>query len=103
MAKTTVDTDNRAAAQTGPMAKLLTQYGCGPVKFSVADEALYERHLLFDSVTHINVAEAQIMRHDSTCGLSPVLVRRAHRPYTRAFCGHPRGNASNLRLVGGAK
>jgi hypothetical protein len=59
MAKTTVDTDNRAAAQTGPMAKLLTQYGCGPVQFSGTDEALYERHLFFDSVTDINVAEAR--------------------------------------------
>jgi starch phosphorylase len=26
-----------------------TQYGCGPVQFSGTDEALYERHLLFDS------------------------------------------------------
>jgi glycogen phosphorylase len=59
MAKKTVDTDNRAAAQTGPMAKLLTQYGCGPVKFTGADEALYERHLLFDSVTDIEAADAR--------------------------------------------
>jgi glycogen phosphorylase len=29
--------------------KLLAQYGCGPVHFSGTDEALYERHLLFDS------------------------------------------------------
>jgi glycogen phosphorylase len=59
MAKTTVETNDRAAAQTELMAKLLTQYGCGPVKFSGADEALYERHLLFDSVTDINVADAR--------------------------------------------
>ena len=26
-----------------------TQYGCGPVHFAGTDEALYERHLLFDS------------------------------------------------------
>ena len=26
------------------------QYGCGPVQFSGADEALYNRHLLFDDV-----------------------------------------------------
>jgi hypothetical protein len=48
MAKTTLETNIRAAALTEPMAKLLTQYGCGPVKFSGADEALFERHLLFD-------------------------------------------------------
>jgi len=30
-------------------AKLTAKYGCGPVHFSGTDEALYERHLLFDS------------------------------------------------------
>jgi starch phosphorylase len=35
---------------------LLKQYGCGPVEFTGADSALYERHLLFDDV--VNVAEA---------------------------------------------
>lgn len=29
--------------------KLVAKYGCGPVQFSGTDEALYERHLLFDS------------------------------------------------------
>ena len=29
---------------------LRLQYGCGPVTFSGADEALYNRHLLFDGV-----------------------------------------------------
>jgi glycogen phosphorylase len=36
--------------------KLATRYGCGPVHFSGTDEALYERHLLFDS--GVDVAEA---------------------------------------------
>lgn len=39
--------------------KLIAPYGCGPVKFSGADEALYERHLLFDSVKDIEVADAR--------------------------------------------
>ena len=29
--------------------KLIAKYGCGPVHFSGTDEALYERHLLFDN------------------------------------------------------
>ena len=29
---------------------LLQQYGCGPIHFSGADDALYERHLLFDDI-----------------------------------------------------
>ena len=36
--------------------RLRTQYGCGPVHFSGTDEALYERHLLFDS--GVDVAQA---------------------------------------------
>ena len=47
------------AALSDIIEKLIAQYGCGPVKFSGADEALYERHLLFDSVTDIKVADAR--------------------------------------------
>ena len=36
--------------------RLSSKYGCGPVQFSGADEALYERHLLFDS--GVELAEA---------------------------------------------
>jgi len=32
------------------LARLMRQYGCGPVEFTGADTALYERHLLFDNV-----------------------------------------------------
>jgi starch phosphorylase len=32
------------------LAKLIQQYGCGPVRFTGTDEALYERHLVFDNV-----------------------------------------------------
>jgi len=41
------------------IGKLTAEYGCGPVKFSGADEALYERHLLFDSVTDIEASDAR--------------------------------------------
>src|SRR5246127_1352221 len=36
--------------------RLSSKYGCGPVQFSGTDEALYERHLLFDS--GVELAEA---------------------------------------------
>src|SRR5436190_7900905 len=29
---------------------LLQQYGCGPIQFSGTNDALYERHLLFDNI-----------------------------------------------------
>src|SRR5258705_5006396 len=31
-------------------ARLLEQYGCGPIPLSQADQGLYDRHLLFDNV-----------------------------------------------------
>ena len=40
------------------IATLTAQYGWGPVKFSGTDEALYERHLLFD-----NIVEASQVTH----------------------------------------
>ena len=47
-------TKQMAAPRTpaGPdgVAKLLKQYGCGPVQFSGTAEALFDRHLLFDKV-----------------------------------------------------
>ena len=32
------------------IAKLLRQYGCGPIQFAGTDNAFYERHLVFDNV-----------------------------------------------------
>ena len=32
------------------LAKLRDQYGCGPVEFHWKDDALYERHLVFDNI-----------------------------------------------------
>src|SRR5581483_10143930 len=40
-------------------ATLMKQYGCGPVQFSGADTALYERHLLFDHVVNLAAAGAR--------------------------------------------
>jgi starch phosphorylase len=31
-------------------SELLEQYGCGPIQFTGTDDALYERHLMFDNV-----------------------------------------------------
>lgn len=49
-----------AKRQALPDADRLTrQYGCGPVRFSGTDEALYERHLLFDSGVDVAAATAR--------------------------------------------
>jgi starch phosphorylase len=41
---------------SNPIENLLTQYGCGPIRFAGTENALYERHLLFDHA--IAVADA---------------------------------------------
>ena len=38
------------------IAKLRSQYGCGPVEFTGTANALYERHLVFDNVVDLAVA-----------------------------------------------
>ena len=38
------------------LAKLREQYGCGPVQFTGTDNALYERHLLFDNIVKLTEA-----------------------------------------------
>jgi glycogen phosphorylase len=38
------------------LSELLERYGCGPVKFTGTRDALYERHLLFDSVVSLAAA-----------------------------------------------
>ena len=35
------------------------QYGCGPVQFTGTDDALYERHLIFDNVVKLTAAGAR--------------------------------------------
>jgi starch phosphorylase len=38
------------AAESDSLARLRRQYGCGPIQFTGTDDALYERHLTFDTV-----------------------------------------------------
>lgn len=50
-----MDSDRTADGTGTPLSppdlsRLVEQYGCGPVRFTGTDEALYERHLLFDNV-----------------------------------------------------
>src|SRR5882724_9486894 len=35
------------------LSKLIEQYGCGPVQFTGTNDALYERHLVFDNVLEV--------------------------------------------------
>jgi starch phosphorylase len=42
------------------LSHLIQQYGCGPVQFSGTDNALYERHLVFDNVVHPSAYDARM-------------------------------------------
>jgi starch phosphorylase len=42
-----------ASTKSDDMKKLLEQYGCGPVQFTGTNDALYERHLVFDNVMEV--------------------------------------------------
>jgi starch phosphorylase len=54
------------AQEADGTAKLLKQYGCGPIKFSGTDNAFYERHLLFDNVIRPGAA-ANRERFEAVC------------------------------------
>ena len=45
-----------ASMEPDGLASLIEQYGCGPVEFAGTDEALYQRHLLFDNVVKLTDA-----------------------------------------------
>jgi hypothetical protein len=42
-----------SSTKSDDMKKLLEQYGCGPVQFTGTNDALYERHLVFDNVMEV--------------------------------------------------
>src|SRR5260370_39657 len=41
------------------LARLRRQYGCGPVEFTGTENALYERHLVFDNVVSLAATDAR--------------------------------------------
>src|SRR5467141_4389184 len=41
------------------VSQILEQYGCGPIPFAGTEDALYERHLVFDRVIDQKVASAR--------------------------------------------
>src|SRR5690242_19463928 len=41
------------ASSSQEITELLEQYGCGPIRFTGTNDALYERHLLFDNVVDL--------------------------------------------------
>src|SRR5690242_3560909 len=57
-------------------ASLLSQYDCGPVQFSGAENALYERHLLFDGVVEADTVGARQRYEAAARSVRDVLSQR---------------------------
>ena len=57
--------------------ELLDQYGCGPIRFSGNNDALYERHLLFDDIIPPAAAGARERFEAAARSGRDVLVREA--------------------------
>jgi len=50
------------------VSRLIAQDGCGPIKFTGSDEALYERHLLFDNI--VDASHVTLREHYEAVALS---------------------------------
>lgn len=60
--QTATKSGNVVPIPTAPqhISKLIQQYGCGPVQFSGTDNALYERHLIFDNIVDPAASDARM-------------------------------------------
>jgi starch phosphorylase len=52
----TQESSVRPTSTGSDLSKLVQQYGCGPVQFTGTDNALYDRHLIFDNVVELMAA-----------------------------------------------
>src|SRR4051812_34247553 len=76
MSRTAVGAKKPSAPMT---ATLLDQYGCGPIKFTGSGDALYERHLMFDSVRDPDEVGARERYEAVARSVRDILSQRWHR------------------------
>ena len=65
---------------------LLERYGCGPIRFTGAEDELYERHLLFDAVMDLAAVGPRERYEAAARSVRDVLSQRWHlteRTYER--------------------
>jgi starch phosphorylase len=60
----------------GDMEKLRRQYGCGPVEFMGTDNALHDRHLIFDHPVNLAAAGPWEQFEDFARSVREVLSQR---------------------------
>ncbi len=78
-----------------PTESLLKQYGCGPVRFSVTDNALYDRHLFFDNVVDASAPDARMRYEAAAHSIRDVLSQR----WVRTEDTYHRANAKRVYYI----
>jgi len=69
--------EETANSVSNPVApELLERYGCGPVQFSGIKDALYDRHLVFDSVVDVAAADLRTQYEAVAHSVRDVLSQR---------------------------
>src|SRR6266403_1973410 len=58
------------------ISKILQQYGCGPIPFAGTEDALYERHLVFDRVIDPKVTSARERFEAFSRSIRDILAQR---------------------------
>jgi starch phosphorylase len=91
MSKTKTPASAAPATPDG-VAKLLRDYGCGPVAFTGADEALYDRRLVFDHVIDPKEATPREQFEALASALRDVLSQR----WVRTTQHHDRANPKQV-------
>ena len=70
----------------------MQKYGCGPVQFFGSDNALYERHLVFDNVVDAAAANARMQYEAAAHSIRDVLSQR----WVRTESTYQRENAKRV-------
>ena len=73
---TTMELERTASTGSKDIAQLLRQYGCGPIQFEGATNALYERHLLFDRAIDVAAATLRDQYEALACSVRDILAQR---------------------------
>src|SRR6266403_4563210 len=80
----------RAGNGRDGIAKLLEQYGCGPIQFAGSDNASYERHLIFDNVIALDGAGPRERFEAFARSVRDVLSQRWVRTEETFACKNPK-------------
>src|SRR6266516_550580 len=64
------------STESDGIAKLRSQYGCGPMEFAGTPDALYERHLVFDNVVDLAAAGPRERFEAIARSVRDILARR---------------------------